>query len=626
MATITNNPTLGNPMKQSLACLTLTLGLLGACPAKPPKEPTGPDLVTLVILGDNDLHGALDGRTFNVKLADGKTDYPMKIGGAEYIADYYAKIRAQNPDRVILLAGGDIFQGTLLSNRTEGLTVVSFLNYIGYDALAVGNHEFDYGPIGELSIPREGATDDPFGALKAIFAASKAPFMGANIKNKDTKAAPDWPNFRQTLMIERAGVKIGIIGLTTESTPTTTQPPNVASLSFESLTETTAKQAALLRQGGAEIVLIVAHAGTECQKTNVPEAEAGCDDKEELPKLLHGLPPNTIDAVVSGHTHQVLANMIADVPVIQAGSNGTGLGRIDLVYDRRAKKLLRDQTKLYEPQYLCREVFVGTNGCNFVAARKSVDGKTEPATFLGQPVTPDPNVTALLKEARETVESINGEVIGDISRPINRAEKGESAMGNLVTDMMRAATLADPNIPDADLAIQNSGGLRADLSAGPFTYGELFEVLPFDNILVTLQITGAQVKKIFELALVDNRVFQVSGVKVYYRSTPKPGVTPSAKFNFDEYTHVVDYLETSSGQRFDDKKTYTLVWNDFLTNGGNGMKVLMDQLPKDVIKRFYNATLRDASLAQIKAKKEPLNSESKPLLDPKNLRLIFITK
>lgn len=610
--------------------LALSLMLLGCPRPTAPPSPLSPPAtqpvaeagtVTFVVLGDNDLHGALDGRTFNQTLADGKP-YAMKVGGAEYISAYYSRLREAHPNRVILLAGGDIFQGTMLSNNYEGAPVLEFLNYLGYDAAALGNHEFDYGPVGPLSVPQS-PDDDPVGALKQLLEQSRFPFLSANLKERATGKPPSWARFAPSTLIEREGVKIGVLGLSTESTPTTTQPPNVVGLEFLPLALATQQAAEELRRQGAEIVLVVSHAGTECKDLKNPLDESSCDQNEEIPRLLHALPPNTVDAVVGGHTHQFVANFIAGTPVIESGSNGTAFGRIELTFDKKTRTLLRDKTKILPPQMVCREVFVGTGACDSAAARRSPDGKTEPATFLGAPIVPDTKLTELLKARRAEVEVFMREPIGEVARPINRAEKGESAMGDFVTDLMREATLHDPSLPDADFAVQNSGGLRADLSAGPLTYGEIFEVLPFENILVVMKLKGDQVKEIFDLALKDGRVFQVSGLRVIYSSTPKAGKTPKEKFDFDDYDHSVKRIETAAGKPIDPKKTYTVVWNDFLANGGNGMKVLMDKLPPGAVTRHYNATLRDAVVSRIKAKKEPLNPDSAPLLDPKRPRLVF---
>jgi 5'-nucleotidase len=370
---------------------------------------------------------------------------------------------------------------------------------------------------------------------------------------------------------------------------------------------------------------VVAHAGTECKDLANPKNEDSCNKEEEIYKLLHELPPQTVDAVVAGHTHQWIAHFIAGTPVIESNANGTAFGRIELSFDPVSRRLRRDETKIFPPQSVCREVYAGTGRCDATAAKES-SGKTEPATFYGANVEPDLKVTALLREARASVESVNQEVLGEVARPITRGEKGESAMGNFVTDLMRAYTKQDKAIKDADFAVQNGGGLRADLSAGELRYGALFEVLPFENVLVTVQLTGAQVRALFDAALRTGRVFHVSGLKIVYQSTPKAGVTPKERFDFDDYTHTLLRIETEKGKPLDEKKTYVMVWNDFLANGGDGTKGVIEGLPAGAVERHYNATLRDSAAALLRKNQEPLNAEKAPLLDPKKPRIVFEIK
>ena len=129
---------------------------------------------------------------------------------------------------------GDLFQGTLASNLTEGAIVIDVYNHLGVTAAAVGNHEFDYGPVGPSPVPMKPG-DDPLGALKARIQQARFPLLSANIREADTGQRPAWLGNDGTLLVTLQGVKVGIVGLSTPSTPTTTNPTNVASLRFEPL-------------------------------------------------------------------------------------------------------------------------------------------------------------------------------------------------------------------------------------------------------------------------------------------------------------------------------------------------------------------------------------------------------
>ena len=168
--------------------------------------------VTVSLVGTNDLHGHIEALP--------------RLGG--YLANL-RRARAQDGGGVVLVDAGDMFQGTLESNLGEGAAVVRAYNLLGYAAAAVGNHEFDYGPVGPAPSPRA-PDDDARGALKARAAEARFPFLAANLADVASGAPPSWPNVRPTTIVQVAGVKVGVIGMTTMATPRTTMAANFAGL------------------------------------------------------------------------------------------------------------------------------------------------------------------------------------------------------------------------------------------------------------------------------------------------------------------------------------------------------------------------------------------------------------
>src|SRR5216683_4674969 len=154
--------------------------------------------IRLTIVGTNDLHGW--------------------IGGLPTFAGYLSILRADNPDGTLLLDAGDLFQGTLAANLSEGAVVVDAYNYLGYQASAIGNHEFDYGPEGPISVALVPGSD-PFGALKQRLRQANFPFLAVNIYDARTGERPQWLTNDGTMVVERKGLKIGILGLITPTTP-----------------------------------------------------------------------------------------------------------------------------------------------------------------------------------------------------------------------------------------------------------------------------------------------------------------------------------------------------------------------------------------------------------------------
>ncbi|HWW60853.1 MAG TPA: bifunctional UDP-sugar hydrolase/5'-nucleotidase, partial [Thermoanaerobaculia bacterium] len=261
-----------------------------AC-ATVPRQP-----VHVVIIGTTDVHGWFNGHT---EVPKGGGD-PLQYGGLATFASYIDALRAENPNRVILVDSGDMFQGTLESNLFEGEAVVRGYNDIGYTAAAVGNHEFDFGPVGPDSVPRKPG-DDPLGALKRNAAMAHFPFLSANMTEKATGRVPSWA--RPYAIVDVAGARIGIIGLSTPDTPNVTTPVNVASLDFGDPVETVIRYAKELRANRADAVIVIAHIGGRCTNLDDPHSLESCDREQEVMRLLNALPPGTIDAFFAGHTH-----------------------------------------------------------------------------------------------------------------------------------------------------------------------------------------------------------------------------------------------------------------------------------------------------------------------------------
>ena len=201
----------------------------------------------MTLVGTNDLHGWLE--PHRTTLADGSV---AEQGGLAVFAGYLAALRAADPGGVLLLDGGDLFQGTLASNLTEGAVVVEAMNALGYTAAALGNHEFDYGPTGPVSVARAGRRS--LRRAEGPPAQMRFPLLGANLYDATTGARPAWLGNDGTLLLERKGVKVGLLGLSTPSTPHTTNPVNVETLRFGSLAPTALEAATRLRARGAEVV------------------------------------------------------------------------------------------------------------------------------------------------------------------------------------------------------------------------------------------------------------------------------------------------------------------------------------------------------------------------------------
>lgn len=220
--------------------------------------------------------------------------------------------------------------------------MIEVYNRLGYDGVAVGNHEFDFGPIGTATVAQSPADDPVGGRFEPVPAKRDFHFCLRTCSN----VRPGKASFVKTV----AGIKVGIVGLSTEATPRTTLPRNVADLQFQASTALR-EQCARLRAQGAQVILVAAHLGGRCSKLQDPSAVESCEPNEELMSVLHALPSHTADVIVAGHTHQAMAHFVRDTAVVQAWSGGRAFGRVDLVVDQAQGRIVRRD--VFPPQDIC---------------------------------------------------------------------------------------------------------------------------------------------------------------------------------------------------------------------------------------------------------------------------------
>lgn len=516
---------------RALAPLALLVLAVGACAT---SAPSSSDRPRLRVLMTNDFHGRL--LPEHPAWAD-----DAEVGGAAVLAAYFAAERESFDGPTVLLDGGDIMQGTPISNLTDGRSTIEYYNAVGYDAAAIGNHEFDW------TIP----------VLRERIEQAEFAWLSANVFVAGTDTAPSWAH--ATTILDADGVTVGIVGLSTESTPWTTMPSKVRDLEFRSGAEAMDRWVPELRRSGADFVIAVAHAGAVCvglaardtSRAGDPALTPRDERRVRDPALTsrdtsRAGPPVEMrdcrgeiidwaratthkpDLIVGGHAHQVVRTRENDIPIIQAGSYGTRYGVVDLerVGDDSVAAWIR-----------------GT------------------PVALPDAVEPDSAVAELVERYFREVRPAVERVVTRLAEPLRRGP-GEYALGRLIADAQRAAT-------DADVAIMNNGGIRTDIAEGPVTWGELFEVQPFGNRLVKLQLTGTQLRTAIE-HVVRGRVpaAHVSGLVVDYDPDAEPG-------------QRVREMRLANGDIVNDTVVYAVTVNDFMAEGGDGFDVLTRASARD---------------------------------------------
>jgi 5'-nucleotidase len=541
----------------AVSCQTTTQPV--APPAQPVVALSQP--VHIVVVGTTDLHGWFAGHDESTAAAS-KPGY----GGLAVLSGYLANLRAANPGRVVVVDSGDLFQGTLESNLFEGEAVVKAYNEIGYSAAAVGNHEFDFGPVGPDPVVRTPG-QDPLGALKRNAALARFPFLSANLTEKTTGQTPAWA--RPWALLDVAGVKLGIIGLSTPDTPNVTTAANVATLSFGQPVAATIKAAAELRARGADAVIVIAHMGGRCTDLRDVHDVASCDPTQEAWKFLNALPQGTIDAYLAGHTHQQMREIINGVPALQAMPFGQAFSSIDLYVDRGSHRVVDSRTEIRQHTNVCESVYAGTERCDPKAASGGNSALVR-RTFEGATVVRDGRLDALFAPYLQQVAAKRNEPLGvRTAGAFGRQYSRESALGDLYADALRAA------VAGAEAAVINSGSLRIDLPAKELTYGDIFETSPFDNLIAVVKLTGAQIREMVRITSAGDRgILQVSGLRMTL-DAQKDAVRPVS-----ERDRVVS-IQMSDGSALEPGRLYSVVMTDFLSTGGEGLGPLMRQVPPD---------------------------------------------
>ncbi len=570
-----------SPVARFLLCTVLLAqlgcGTPGAAVAPSAPAPATPPL-RLTIAGTNDWHGWA--QPHQAPARDGSL---VDEGGLALYASVLKQLRAETDGRLLVLDAGDVFQGTLVSNLSEGAVMVDAFNSLGVAAVAVGNHEFDYGPVGP-AVVATAPGEDPLGALKARVAQAQFPFLAANIVDASTGALPAW--LRGTALRTVGGVQVGIIGLITVDTPTSTNPLNVAGLRFLPLAPVAKASAERLRAQGADVVVVVAHAGGRCDDVKDPHQLKGCNAGEEIFAMLEQLPPGTVDAVVAGHTHRAVGHFVNGTPVIETSALGRSFGLISLELDPATRRPLAAATRIEAEVALCERVVEGTTRCDANALAR---GKPlVQASFHGQPLHPDAAMQQRLAPALAAVAEAQAMPLGiNVPVTLHRNGNGESPLGSATADALR-------RMEDADVGLLNAGGFRADLAAGLLTYGHLYETFPFDNAVATLKLTSAELRALLAAILAHGRVPQQSGLKLAVGACPG-GLK-------------VMEVSLSDGTALQDGHLYRVVLPDYLARGGDGLTAFMGALPaerRDLGERRPQ-NLRDALAADLSRRGQPL--------------------
>lgn len=504
-------------------------------------------------------------RTLKELVIVATTDFHAAFDRAESLAQTIRELKAQYGDRMLYLDGGDCFQGTLEGNMNKGRSNIVLYNKLGVDAMAMGNHDLDYGPdvLGRVNPKPD---EDGLGNFKARVAESKFKWLSSNFvfKKSQGRKLPKNALGQSTLLapwavFERAGGRACVIGATTPATANITNPLFIRGMKFEALSPVIEAEAKRLRTNEhCNWIILVAHAGLLCTADGRCLEDA---DRAEILQLLKKLPPGTLDAVIAGHTHKRAQEVIAGTPVIEAEHSARVVGVLKL----------DGKNHTFEP---------------FIELKDKTPNHTATA-----------DVTTALKPFRDAANTLKTRVIGQTSNAFIRRYEGENALSNLIADSLLKA---GRDAASADFGLMNAGGVRADLPQGQLTYGDLYGVLPFDNSLAVVELTGAELRRTLEIATSGGHgVASVSGLKIK-RILALPGQTGSFSRDLnndgkheDWERNLILELTDNQGVPINDHKHYRLATIDFLVIGGDHQNNVFDRIPDSRKHLFPGIWVRD---------------------------------
>jgi 5'-nucleotidase len=506
------------------ACATLHEGAS-------PRQASGS--VTIQLLAINDLHGHLEPSSG----PNGRIN-STEAGGAEYLATHLKKAVAEHPNSIVVAAGDLVGASPIASSMFHDEPTIEALNAMGLAVTSVGNHEFDEG-YDEILRLRRGGCHPKDGCQDGDgFEGARFEYLSANVIQKATGK----PLFPPTAIRAVGGVKIGFIGETFTGTRQVTTPVVARDLTFLDEAATANAYAAELKSQGVQAIVLLIHEGLrQSGETSDPNGCAGISGG--LEPVLKQLTAD-IAVVISGHSHAFYNCRIGGHLVTSAASHGRMITRVMIEIDSMTDRI------------------VHTSATNEIVTHD---------------VARDPVVSKIAARYSALVETTAKEVVGSMAGNLLAAPNaaGESSLGNVVADaQLAAASGADRG--GAVVAFMNQGGVRASVVANPapspgrpvpVTYGDLFSVQPFGNVMMTFTMTGDMIKRLLEQQF-DNpgpgatRMLQVSAGFTYrYRLTAPAG------------RHVEADSIQLNGRRIAATDRIRVTASDFLINGGDAFTV-----------------------------------------------------
>ena len=526
--------------------------LLAGCATQTIDRVAEKSTVEVKLIAFNDFHGNLKTPGLRVPVADATQSTGFRFvaaGGIEQFSALVQSIKAKNPNHVVVSAGDMVGATPLLSALFNDEPIIEAMNLVGIDFHGVGNHEFDYG-IKHLKRLQSGGckvdekTGKPDCDGRAPYAGANFAFLAANVIEEATGK----PLFPAWGVKEFDGIKVAFIGMTMRGTPAIVRPGGADGVSFRDEVDTVNALVPQIRAQGIEAIVVLVHEGGV--------QSGGIDDCTDFIGDFKGIVERfdrAVDVVISAHTHRYYICNIGGKLVTSAGSYGTLLTEIDLTLDRKTRRIVDKSA---------RNLLVRPDGPK------------------------DARLAPLIESYDRLVKPRENRVVATVTRelPIMANAAGESLLGNLIADahtsfrstITRAVAvelgLSEAHFasnPPRNIAFNNPGSLRAPLIPGPdggVTFGDLFKIQPFQNDLITMVLTGAQLKEALEQQFTGDRV-RIMGISRGFSYT-----WDNARPNGDKV--IADSIKLNGIVVKPDER-YRVIANSFLAGGSEGFSAFL---------------------------------------------------
>ena len=558
--------------------------------------------VRLRLIGINDFHGNLEPASLNLTLQDpqdASKTVRVPAGGAAALAGMVQTLRAGAPHS-LMLSGGDLIGASpLVSTLFKHESTIEVMNKIGLEVNAVGNHEFDAGTTELKRIAQGGcATTEPDSAVTSCgleaYRGAKFPLISSNVLDAQGKTT-----LAPYVVKRYAGIPVGIIGAVTHTTPSIVIPSGVAGLRFIDEAEGVNRAAKELKAKGVKAIVAVFHEGGELG-TGAKRGDwndTSCPEKSgPIFEIASRLDPS-ISVIFSAHTHQGYRCLVDGRTIISGTSYGRGISVIDVALDRKTHTIVPALTRSINLPVV--------NDATDPAVRERF-AAASPAPYgdVLRNTKSDPEIAAMVARYSAVVAPKANRPVGTVTGPFMRGAKDvDSAAGRLIADAQLAATRA-PEVGGAQIAFMNWGGIRSDLeckSAPPctVTFGQVFTMQPFGNSLVTMTLTGVQLKNLLESQHKGSETTMLQ---------PSEGLSYTWQADAIVGDHVRELK--LDGEPIVADKPYRITVNSFMAEGGDGFVTLT----KGTDRRGGGQDL-DALLAYLKA------GERAPVAQPRIARL-----